>query len=102
MDVVNLHKKDLAAGQKKLHSLTPQSNEWWEVKDKLKKFEIAFSQSLNLAVEMCKGNLVEMEDYQMIFYKHLTAPYRALPKGTSNIDDEITIPLDPELTEGQR
>lgn len=95
MNVIELHKKDLAAGTAKLHSLTPQSNEWWEIKERLKKYEIAWAQSFNTAVQLRIGDTSgarSIADMQLEHYQHLTAPYRPekkLPKGMANIDDEV-------------
>lgn len=103
MDVISLHKADLAAGHKKLSTLPPQSPEWWEVKDRLKKHEIAYSQAANMANDV--ANTEESFSHEMFlnkhlsFYQHLTAPYRPgkkketnLPAGIVNLDNEIELP----------
>lgn len=97
MDVISLHKQDLATGRKSLKAQAPQSNVWWEIKERLKKYEIAFSQSLNLAVQ-AGGNIFGLNDdlakKHLAFYKILTNPYRPekkLKEGMTNLDSEITI-----------
>lgn len=108
-NVVELHKADLAAGKKKLAALTPNSNEWWECKHKIQKFEIAYSQALNLAVDMFSRmftdgkNQMSIDGWHLQFYQKLTSPYRSHKgefrdgskkskevKGMVNLDSEIT------------
>lgn len=105
-NVIELHKQDLAAGKKKLKTLTPQSNEWWECKDKVKKFEIAYSQAANLAIQVSTSGQSELGECELWlhYYELLTAPYRSHrdefrdgskkvkhDKTLVNIDEEINL-----------
>lgn len=104
-NVITIHKADLAAGEKKMKGLQPQTPEWWEVKHKMSKYEIAYSQALNVAVEQCKDKPSEaIPVWHLEFYKTLTEPYRLhrdtfrdgskkvkAEKGYVNIDSEITM-----------
>lgn len=99
MDVISLHKADLAAGHKKLSTLPPQSPEWWDVKNRISKYEISYGQSANMACTPVMLEQGSFEQRHLYFYQHLTAPYRVekkketkLPAGIVNIDDEIELP----------
>lgn len=104
-----LHKQDLEEGAKALATYVPQSDQWWSVKGKIGKYEIAFAQALNLAVsylgtdDSYSHDSVDAE--HLYFYQLLTEPYRVHPEklrdGSKkskpnttlvNIDDEIQLP----------
>lgn len=115
-NVIELHRTDLKVGEKKLKTLTPNSNDWWTVKEKLKMYHIAYSQAANLAVEGNKylqGKDVDQDlvndsfkQSHLYFYKHLTEPYRLhkdqFPDGTKKSKEDKTITnLDNEITYGE-
>lgn len=93
-----LHKKDLEAGKKALEIVIKKfgqnSNEFWEVKNRLSKFEISYGQSANMALQEITTTitaLVKMDGLHattsaeieknftarhLYYYQYLTAPYR--------------------------
>ena len=98
MTALELHKQDLKAGQAKLKTLTQGTDIWWATKDKIKKYEIAWAQSANMALERAEGKLAtgsdrDFEMSHLYFYEYLTSPYRptkrAGKEGVANIDSEI-------------
>ena len=102
MTALELHTSDLKKAQTALALAIKQhganSQEFWAVKDKQKKYEISFSQATNLAVEdWGKENRIchekSFEEACLFFYQFLTSPFRptkrAGKEGTINIDSEI-------------
>lgn len=102
MTALELHTSDLKKAQTALALAIKQhganSQEFWAVKDKKKKYEIAWSQSFNNAIDACSGKMITqmpmtLEQWHLYFYEYLTSPYRptkrAGKEGVANIDSEI-------------
>jgi len=102
-NVIELHKNDLKAGEQKLKKLPANTNDWWAVKEKLKMYHIAYSQALNLAVQMFgRESGMSVEDWHLHFYKLLTEPYRVhkdqFRDGTKKSKtDETIVNIDNEI-----
>lgn len=105
MNVIELHKDDLAKGHKALAEAIKKfgqgSAEMWDIKGRITKYEIAYNSAFNNAVVM-----LSTQDYSdtaadsylaiwhLQFYQRLTAPYRPekkLKEGMANIDDEVVL-----------
>lgn len=78
------HLKHIKYLESLLSKESPQSNEWWNIKNKLDQVRISWAQAWNLAVSMMnvysnedkmKINVLEQtEKLQSYFYDRLTAP----------------------------
>ena len=90
------HKDDISKGYKLLATATQGSNEFWNIKNKIHKYEVSWGQAINLAQNaFISGKYagVSEDDLVLQYYLSATAPYRptkrATKDGISNIDSEI-------------